>query len=193
MTITQKQKRFQRICTSSSSTLWCWCDSSELIQLDCRTSPPQVKSRIEISKQIDMCMDMCFLNNCDKALVVVPQFSSGLAAYNTETGQIEWRLTGRLKDGKFYPVSHSPTTVGTTISFARVATDGRGHIFAVDFSGFLYVLASDGKHLFSLTGRRFLNLNLVKTVRWFEKASTLIVSHRETRFTRDAITYMNVK
>ena len=83
--------------------------------------------------------------------------------------------------------------LGTTISFARVAADGRGHIFAVDCSGFLYVLASDGKHLFSLTGRRFLNLNLVKTVRWFEKTSTLIVSHRETRFARDAITYMNVK
>ena len=170
----------------------CWSDASELIQLDCRTSPAQVKSTIEISKHKEMFIDICFLNNGDKALVVLAQ-NEGLVAYNTETGQIEWRLIGGLEDRQSYPVSHLPTTGGITISFTRVSADGRGDVFAVGCSGFLYVLASNGKHLFSLNGRRRLNLNVVRAVRWFEKTSTLTLSHSEKTSVRDKITYVNVK
>ena len=198
--IGEKQKLVQGICASSSSTLWYMRSSSgkktdkgELIQLDCRSSPPQVKSTIEISKYKKTSIDifMCFLNNGDKALIVVTQGFGGLTAYNTDTGQTEWTLTGKFNNGKFCDVSNSPDIGGIDICFTGVATDGRGHVFAGDlYNGCIHVLAADGKYLRTFSGGHSRHLNFIKAVRWCEKTSSLIVSHRDKS---GAITHVNVK
>ena len=200
-TIRGKQQ-IELICTSSFRTLWYMCLSSgkwsgrRLIQLDCRSSPPQVKSTIEINKYGSLYRDMCFLDSGNKAMVVVAQSYKGLTAYNTETGQIEWMFTVCLKNGKFHPVSHSPNTNGCTsdVYFSSVAADGRGHVFAGGlYNGRVHVLASDGKYLCYINGGRRLNLELVHDVQWCKKTSSLIVSHAEETRMRGVITYVNVK
>ena len=197
----------ERICTSLStpSTLWymCWLfgsDTIELIQLDCSFSPPRIKATTEISRfPRRLCTDkrtedMCFMNNGDKALVVVSTKLAGLTAYNTETGQVEWKLNGCFKDETFHPVASPwPNVKGNW--FTGVAVDGRGHIFVSDVLNLcIHVLDSSGTHLLSLDERYCRNCPILKKVQWCEKTSSLVVACQfPGRSMCSKLTYIKVK
>ena len=191
----EKKEEFSLICTSSPSTLWYTSystgnndNTAHLVQLDCSSSPVQVKHTFEINLyHKGWTKDMCFVNDGNKALVVVAQSFKGLTAYNTETGQIEWSVTGRLKNGR-YRVSRSQNSKG--IWFTAVTANARGHVLVVDRrSGSMYMFSSEGEYLVYLNKPGCLNLQEVRVVRWCQKTSSFMASHRELRSNRDTITY----
>ena len=168
-------------------------DTGELIQLDCSSSPPQVKSTTKISEYFKgWRSDMCFANSGHKSLIIVAHGYEGLIAYSTETGKVEWTLTGRLKNGKFCPVPDSQNRDATW--FSVVAVDGRGHVFVGDtYHNCMYILSSNGKYLFDVNKDGDLNPNAIRGVRWCENISSFEVSHREKRSRNDTITFVELE
>ena len=195
-TTKEKQGEFSLICTSSPTTLWYtsflpWDTgiTTYLVQLDCSSFPPQVKHTFDINLYDKRwSKDMCFIKDGDKALVVVAQSFKGLTAYNTETGQIEWSITGRLEDRKFYPEPSLQNYEG--IWFSSVAADVRGHVLVGDHrNDCIYMFSSSGDYLLNLNKDGSLNMNKIRVVRWCQKTSSFMVSHREKLSNRDTVTY----
>ena len=194
-TTKEEQGEFSLICTSYPTTLWytsflAWDTGIKtyLVQLDCSSFPPQVKHTIDINLYDKRwSKDMCFVKDGDKALVVVAQSYKGLTAYNTETGQIEWSVTGRLEDRKFYPEPISQNYEG--IWFCVVAVDVQGHVVVGDHhNDSVYIFSFSGKYLHYLNKESGLNLNEIRVVRWCQKtSSSFMVSHREKRSNRDTV------
>ena len=89
---------------------------------------------------------------------------------------------------KFYLEPSSQNYEG--IWFSSVAADVLGHILVGDHhNDCTYMFSSSGDYLLHLNKEGSLNLNEIRVVRWCQKTSSFMVSHREKRSNRDIITY----
>ena len=144
-------------------------------------------------------LDMCFVEDGDKMLLIVAQPATGLIAYNAKTGKVQWAVTGRLKDEKIWPklpdrkVGGFTLIDGNMLVFTAVTTDDQGHIFASDlFNECVHVFSVDGRYLDVLLGKGpGPNIRKPRKVRWCKNTSLLVVSQKKGQ--SEMITFVKVK
>ena len=110
---------------------------------------------------------MCFVQNGDKSLLVVAGNSDGISAYNTETGNPEYRVMGKLHGMRKNMLAEG------------IATDGCGNLFVAD-------VANCCIHMFSASDSYYIGCLMkdVETfgcphdIRWCENTSSLICKCR---------------
>ena len=173
--------------------LWCMHssfedDKVELEKLDCCSSPPTVTHTIKISPYVHVPgpHGMCCVEEGNKTLIVTSQLLTGLTAYNTQTGEIEWTIAGCLEDGKICPKLRPPKrgltlTDHNVLNFTAVTTDGQGHIFTSDlFNKCIHMFSSSGEYMGDLSVKGHnLNNNKPRRIQWCQKTAALIVSFKE--------------
>ena len=193
------------VSASSPSTLWytSWSIEDKVLlgRLDCTASPSTECNSIEMSHCNKIgSLDMCFVGDNDKMLVITAQPTRGLIAFNIQTRKIQWAVIGRLKGEKISAQRPSCLLLatnglfsvdGNTMSFTAVTTDGRGHIFACDVvTECVYVFYSHGGCLVVLLGKgRY--LWGPRMVRWCDKMSSLVVLHKKNE--HEMITFLRPK
>ena len=110
------------MCSATPSTLL-YVDepTAEVHWLDLSESQPKPgagKSVIHLGSGFNQ--DMFFVQTGDKSLLVVAGNVDGISAYNTETGNPEYRVMGKLRGMRKNMLAEG------------IATDGRGNLFVAD-------------------------------------------------------------
>ena len=135
-----------------------WLDLSEL-------QPKQAAGKPVIHTKQTIIYDMCCTQDGDKQLLVVAAGNGGLYAYNTHTGELEWKV-----DRKLPGIDKNMEVIGVT-------TDTRGHLFVCDFKKgnkcIHLVRALDGQYLGCLMNAEE-ELGDPGRIHWCEKTSSLI-------------------
>ena len=113
--------------------------------LDCRSLVPSPISGNEVTVlQKNWIRDMCCIESGNKQLLITSYFSttfdrkvrSGVRAYNTETSEVEWSVTGKV-----------PGMQGEMSSWG-IATNGRGYLFVSDINNIcIQVFSADGVYI----------------------------------------------
>ena len=169
-----------RLCVASPSTLLfvdVMKDPCEVLHLDCTVVPPKPEIRHTQTQQ-HFLRDMCHLTEGNKTFLVTTHFSStfdkridsGIRAYDTNTQNMEWSVTGSAGQSE------------KEISPCGVVTDGRGHLFVCDpVNGCVQMFSTDGHHLDVLLREGEQGLGKPRWLRWFEGISSLIVTHEKEK------------
>ena len=156
------------MCTVTPSTLL-YLDSKSthtVHWLDLSESQPQIaagKSEIHtINTKNFYNIDMCFVQDGDKQLLVIANSSEGLFAYNTVTGKLEWKK--------------KRSEIKGPMCICGATTDGRGNLFVTDESApcILMFSVTDGQYL----GRLFKDVKSFTNpqgISWCEEISSLLV------------------
>ena len=151
----------EEMCTSSSSpSTILYQDVSQRTHkirwLDCSTLPPKPAGEITTSYDGACIWPMCCVND----MVVVTGCGDGIFAYDARSGELKWRVEGKLEG-----MSQELVACG-------VATDKRGHLFVGDQHN-IQVFSLDGRYMGPLaTGT---SLGEPWGVIWCEDLSSLVV------------------
>ena len=169
-----------RMCVASPSTLLfadVTKDPCEVRYLDCSVAPPQPETRHTQTQQ-HFLRDMCHVTEGNKTFLVTTHFSStfdkridsGIRAYDTNTQNMEWSVTGSVGQAE------------KEINPCGVVTDGRGHLFVCDpVNGCVQMFSTDGQYLDVLLREGEQGLGKPRWLRWFEGISSLIVTHEKEK------------
>ena len=92
---------------------------STIRSLDCSTSLPKPSTTVVHTQQYFL-RDMCCVENGEKHLLITSSYTNRLDAFNTETDELEWSVSGNV------------TEADKEIHPNGVTADGNGHLFVCD-------------------------------------------------------------
>ena len=158
--------------TPTPSTLLCTVTDGwspcEVHWLDLSGEKPKAAAGKQvINTDVENVVDMCFVQDGYKQLVILANSEKGLFAYNAKTNKQEWKW-----DGKFSGMKKN-------IDIRGITTDGRGHLFVSDRNNqCIYVLSPlDGACICCLLNDDDIDLlGNPGIIRWCEKTSSLAVA-----------------
>ena len=138
-------------------------DPREVRWLDCRGATP--KSLKSISTQQDHVCEMCYIPTDDKGLLISPD-GYRIFAYNTNSGEVAWRINDKTKG-----MQRNKNPDGVT-------WDGEAHLFLPDTKrALIHVCSVDGKYMGCLIKEGEQGLGVPGCIRWCNNTSSLIVAH----------------
>ena len=154
------------LCTSGNTMLM-YLDKSknprEVRWLDCRGPTPRpLKSITTMHSHVS---EMCYAKMDNKDLLAAAN-GYGIYAYNTNTGELDWSVSGEVKGMKeeIYPDG--------------VTSDGQGHLFLSDARrASIHVFSTDGEYIVRLIKAGEQGFGVPGCIRWCVNTLSLIATH----------------
>ena len=154
---------------ASESTLLysdCASDSSKVLWLDCSVIPPRPPPGRSVTHTDSVfIMDICFVQNGNKQLIVTTDNRGALCAYDVRKDRSEWVMSG------------DPGVHATDLS-----TDGCGHLFVGDFNNqCIQVFGTDGVYQRDI-GVPWMNPFLTPYLQcWCRQTASFVIVHRKSK------------
>ena len=137
-----------------------WCTTAAPVPLTWTKSTKVKQSAIK---------DMCIVQDKDKTLIVIADDYEGIFAFDSETGELDWR-SDEWEDWE-----------GDEMYARSVTADNRGHLFVCDTNNdcIQVFTTMDGEYQGVAFKEGEQGLGEPKRIRWCQTLSSLIIAHQE--------------